>query len=250
ARALHVLRGRGKDASGEGEARKSESQHDAPYLAEAAAATSGRGNQQRAYFHIQRSHLPSASSFEMRLRKKNLSQKSFEEEAGGEPIPWPAVHLAPGVASRELSEQRGRIFGNGRSRRGCADWLSRGGRRAESRGRCRPKCEKGRRHQLWEESIMKAMKVLAMHTPVFSSRVNRRSDRHRSRDGFRRRRADESRVPSAPRSASGWPDGSGRRGMHPIRAGFPHPMAGLRRRPVAWCRQSPACRRKRSASPT
>src|SRR5262249_272288 len=38
--------------------------------------------------------------------------------------------------------------------------------------------------------------------------------------------------------------------MHPIRAGFPHPMAGLRRRPVAWCRQSPACRRKRSASPT
>src|SRR5262249_42436562 len=79
ARALHVLRGRGKDASGEREARKSESQHDAAYLAEAAAATSGRGNQQRAYFHTQRGHLPSASSFEMRLRKKNLSQKSFEE---------------------------------------------------------------------------------------------------------------------------------------------------------------------------
>src|SRR6516225_5802174 len=41
ARALHVLRGRGHDADGEREARNSESQHDAPYLAGAVAATSG-----------------------------------------------------------------------------------------------------------------------------------------------------------------------------------------------------------------
>src|SRR5260370_18064758 len=40
--ALHVLRGRGKNASREREARNSESQHDAPYLAGAVAATSGR----------------------------------------------------------------------------------------------------------------------------------------------------------------------------------------------------------------
>src|SRR5260370_31900950 len=40
--ALHVLRGRGKNASRERDARNSESQHDAPYLAGAVAATSGR----------------------------------------------------------------------------------------------------------------------------------------------------------------------------------------------------------------
>ena len=41
ARALHVLRGRGHDAGGEREARNSESQHGAPHLAGAVAATSG-----------------------------------------------------------------------------------------------------------------------------------------------------------------------------------------------------------------